>query len=243
LKIPHLLAEPSLKAIERACLAASQILIALDYDGTLVPYADTTAGAALPEDARALLRRLCGRPHVAIALLSGRPLKEMQKLAGVREATIAALHGLELLVGGEREEHDDLLRAERIIEGALEELKGQLDAWEEVRIENKRVCLTVHHPKLTKKGADELSEKLEEILKAERVQMVRGKRSIEVLPDIAWDRGLSVRRFMEHHRKLGSFPLLICAGDDAFDAHALRMARDMSGIAIGVGREAARSGN
>lgn len=243
MKTPLLLAEKSLKAIERQCLASSQILLALDYDGTLVPFTDDGSNAQLPESTREVLKRLAGRPHIAVAILTGRPLKEIKKLTGIREVTIAALHGLELWVGGECEEHDDLHRAEGIIDSALEEIGDSLDAWEGIRVENHRVCIAVHHPKLTKKSADALYQQLEELLDGERVQIVRARKSIEVLPDIAWDQGLSVRRFMEHHRNLGSFPLLICAGDDGCDVPALRMARDMGGIAIGIGREIARSGN
>ena len=241
MKIPLLLADSSLKTIERLCLASSQILIALDYDDTLVPLGGDDA--SLPEEMRETLRRLAARPHVRIAILSGRPLKEMQKLTKLPDVMLCALHGLEVLESGQRELHDDFARAERIIETALEEMGGaKIPGWD-VKVENRRAMLVVHHPALTRKEAEELAAHLEEKLSGERVQIVQGRRAIEILPDIAWDRSVAVRGFMERHRALGSFPLLICAGDDAFDAPSLRMARDMSGLAIGIGRDAARSGN
>lgn len=243
MKVPLLLAESSLKSIERLAVASEQLLLALDYDGTLVHEGDDPSDAELPEASRDVLKRLAGHPKVAVAILSGRTLAQMKKLARVPGATYAALNGLEILANGEREEHDDLVRAERIMERVREEIGGKLDALGDIRVEDRGVALALHHARLTKREADAVFERAAEILDGERVQIVRGRKSIEVVPDIAWDKGVAVRRFMEQHRKLGSFPLLVCAGDEAIDTPALRMARDLGGVAIGVGREVARSGN
>jgi len=243
LKIPLLLAEASLKTIERSCVASGQILLAIDYDGALLDGADAQSDGTLPESTRECLRRLASRPHIDIVLLSGRTLKELQKLVKLKEVALGAVHGLELFDGGEREAHDDFLRAERIIETTIEEMGGKIEGWNGVKIENRRVTLCVHHPTISRKDAEGLAAHLVERLEGERVQIVQARRTIEILPDIAWDRSLAVRRFMERHRRLGTFPLLICAGDYPFDIPSLRMTRDMSGIAIGIGRDAARSGS
>lgn len=243
MKTPPLLSEPSVKAIERLVVGSSQILLALDYDGTLVPIAEDPGGAALPDAGREVLERLATHPLAKVAILSGRMLADLQSLVGIPEVTYAALNGLEILVGGEREEHDDLPHAERIMERIREELSGQLGKRDDLHLEDRGVAFALHHGRLTKKEADALYERTAEILEGERVQIQRGRKVIEVLPDIAWDKGVAVRRFMEQHRKPSTYPLLICAGDEPIDTPALRMARDLGGVAIGVGREAARHGN
>lgn len=243
MKVPLLLSDASLKAIERTALASGQLLLALDYDGTLVADADDPTDAALSDTCRDVLRRIACQPKAAVAILTGRTLAQIKKLVRIPEVTYAALNGLEILMNGEREEHDDLVRAERIMVHIREEIDGQLAELPGVRIEDRGVALALHHGGLTKKEADVVHERAVALLGDERVQILRGKRLIEVLPDIAWDKGVAVRRFMEHHRTLGTFPMLVCAGDEPIDTPALKMARDLGGIAIGVGREAARSGN
>lgn len=243
MKIPLLLSDSSLKAIERLAHASGQALLALDYDGTLVPLTEDPGDAVLPEPTREVLKKLAANPKVAIAILSGRTLAEIRRLVKIPNVTYAALNGLTILMDGEREEHDDLVHAERIMGRVREDLDGRLDEWRDLRIEDRGVGLALHHGRLTKKEADAAFERVTEVLSGERVQIHRGKRTIEVFPDIAWDKGVAVRRFMEHHRKGGTVPLLVCAGDEPIDTPALRMARDMGGVAIGIGRESARHGN
>jgi trehalose-phosphatase len=243
LKIPLLLAEPSLKAIERLANASGQVLLAFDYDGTLVPLPEDPSDAVCPDATRDVLKRLAANPRAAITILSGRTLAEIRRLVKIPNITYAALNGLQILMDGEREEHDDLVHAERIMDRVREDLDGKLAEWRALRVEDRGAGLALHHGRLTKKEADAAFERVTEVLDGERVQIHRGKRAIEVFPDIAWDKGVAVRRFMEHNRKLGSVPLLVCAGDEPIDMPALRMARDLGGVAIGMGREAARHGN
>lgn len=243
MKIPPLLAESSLKSIERLAVASAQALLALDYDGTIVPLAENPSEAALPEETREVLCRLAGRPQAALAIISGRTLAEIKKLAKLPDVTYAALNGLVILANGEREDHEDLPRAERIMVRVREEIDGKLREWDGLRVEDRGVALALHHGHLTKKDADAISARAAELLDGERVQILRGRNVIEVLPDVAWDKGVAVRRFMEMHRIGGTLPLLVCAGDEPIDTPALHMARDLGGVAIGVGAEAARSGN
>jgi trehalose-phosphatase len=243
LKIPPLLGDASLKAIERLTVASGQILIALDYDGTLVPIVEDPTDAVLSDSARETLRRLAKRPQTCVAIVTSRTLAEIRRLVKVPEITFAALNGLVIFTNGETENHDDLPRAERIMERVREELDGKLREWSGLRVEDRGVALALHHGHLTKKDADAIAERAAGLLEDERVQILRGKKVIEVLPDVAWDKGVAVRRFMEMHRTLGTLPLLVCAGDEPIDTPALKMARDLGGVAIGVGSEAARSGN
>ncbi|MDR1393253.1 MAG: trehalose-phosphatase [Bifidobacteriaceae bacterium] len=77
-----------------ALLGANKLLVGLDFDGTLAPLVDN------PEDSRPLpasaaaLRRLAELPAVALALVSGRPARDLARLAGPPEGTwLAGSHG------------------------------------------------------------------------------------------------------------------------------------------------------
>lgn len=67
----------------------------LDLDGTLVDLAETPAGALAPEGLPTLLERLHAESGGALALVSGRPIAELDALLGGLHLPAAGLHGLE----------------------------------------------------------------------------------------------------------------------------------------------------
>ena len=87
---------PELLAALRTFAAAPQVLIALDFDGCLAPFVRDPAHARpLPEAAEAL-RTLAPLPGVHLALVSGRPLADLYRLAGPPPGTVlVGSHGAE----------------------------------------------------------------------------------------------------------------------------------------------------
>ncbi len=84
-----------------ATLAARpQILVAVDFDGVLAPIvSDPDAARPLPVSAEAL-RRLTGRPGVRVALISGRTLADLRRLADPPPAALlVGSHGAQFADG------------------------------------------------------------------------------------------------------------------------------------------------
>lgn len=73
-----------------------ELLIALDFDGTLAPEVDRPEDArALPE-AEAAVLRLLALPHTRVALVSGRPLESLEQVAGLPDnVLLVGSHGIE----------------------------------------------------------------------------------------------------------------------------------------------------
>ena len=87
----------------RTFAGAPQVLIALDFDGCLAPFVlDPADARPLPEAAEAL-RTLAALPGVHLALVSGRPLADLHRLAGPPPGTA--------LVGSHGAEHGEVDRA------------------------------------------------------------------------------------------------------------------------------------
>src|ERR1700722_5512754 len=65
----------------------------LDFDGTLVDIAPTPDSVVVPPDLIASLRALRGRLEGALAVVTGRPVEQVEALLGDAVSTIAGEHG------------------------------------------------------------------------------------------------------------------------------------------------------
>src|SRR5262245_59665579 len=81
--------------------SAGQLVIALDLDGTLLPFAPTPEEARLDDATAALIHALAATPGVTLGIISGRPLRLVEDLPprfpGV---AFVAEHGVWLCAGG-----------------------------------------------------------------------------------------------------------------------------------------------
>src|SRR5512133_3671306 len=76
-----------------------RLFLFLDYDGTLVPIAPTPPEAIPDEALLALLRELTERDSIRTAILSGRPLRELQSMLPIPRLIFAGLYGVEMQIG------------------------------------------------------------------------------------------------------------------------------------------------
>ncbi|HET9654324.1 MAG TPA: trehalose-phosphatase [Kineosporiaceae bacterium] len=92
--------------------ARPQILVAVDFDGVLAPIVDCPQDARPLPEASAALSRLAGSPGVQVALVSGRTLADLRRLAGPPpSALLVGSHGAQFATGetpaGAGPERDD----------------------------------------------------------------------------------------------------------------------------------------
>lgn len=81
----------------RELAATDQLLVALDFDGTLAPEVDDPERATALPEAHAALLRLVASPRTRVALVSGRALASLQRVADVPEQVLlVGSHGIEL---------------------------------------------------------------------------------------------------------------------------------------------------
>src|SRR5579859_2732178 len=67
----------------------------LDFDGTLIEIAATPEQVAVPPGLPSLLRGLADRLDRAVALVSGRPIADLDRWLAPLQLPTAGLHGLE----------------------------------------------------------------------------------------------------------------------------------------------------
>jgi trehalose-phosphatase len=75
---------------------APQLLLLLDFDGTLTPLVDQPADARLPAETRQVLETLATRRNCQVAVISGRSLEDIKARVPVPGVILAGNHGLEI---------------------------------------------------------------------------------------------------------------------------------------------------
>jgi trehalose 6-phosphate phosphatase len=214
---------------------ASQAVVALDFDGTLSPIVEDPAQAHIHPDAGAVLTELAPKVK-AIAVVTGRPARQVLALGGLEEVADAlAATGTELLVYGQYgNEHWN--SSHRAIVGPrppvglatfLRELPRILRKHDaaDAYVEEKGLAVAVHTRRLADaQGAFErLLEPLREAAESHDLAVEPGKQVIEVRSP-GMHKGLAVHRLVD---ELGAGGFAY-AGDDLGDVEAFEAVRALA---------------
>jgi trehalose 6-phosphate synthase/phosphatase len=218
--------------------SAERLLLLLDYDGTLVPFARAPDLAAPDRPLRDLLAALVAKPGVRIHVVSGRGREPLERWLGQLPIGLHAEHGYWSRMAPDRPwiAMQDVNVAWK---AAVRRLFDQVTAATPgALVEEKTASLAWHwrmaEPELGAARADELWRRLELDVRDGPVELLRGEKVIEVRP-----RGVNKGRVVERILALLEPPLptIVAMGDDGTDEDTFR-ALPPDAIAIGVGYRA-----
>ncbi len=217
----------------RALGASPALLVFLDYDGTLVGLRSRPELARLSPRRRSLLESL-GRSAV-VAVVTGRSLAESRKLVGLPSLAYIGNHGLEIAYGNMTWVHPEAEKARPDLASLLRRVRSRTADLKGVIVEDKGFTAGIHYRLLDRKRLGGFRGIVREELERRRAALkaTRGKKVIEIRPNVKWDKGCAVLEFM---RWLGPVPdrRLIYIGDDRTDEDAFRALRDL-GTTVRVG--------
>lgn len=202
----------------------------LDVDGTLLDFAhhpaDVQVDARLHDDLAHLRTRLRG----ALALLSGRPLSQLDALFDWNHHVAAGLHGAELRTPGGRERITGDAAAFAQVRARAEELAA---AEPGVVLEDKRLALALHyrHAPTAREAAENLARALLHVA-GKRYALQHGDHVIELKPAGA-DKGRAFDLLMAEPPFRGRTPWML--GDDLTDEDAFRRVNARGGVSVVVG--------
>lgn len=203
----------------------------LDYDGTLVPIAPTPDAAVADEPLRRLLADLDAVLDGALALVSGRPVGDIDGFLAPLRLTVAGLHGLDLrLRDGSRRTPTGFEDALRPARAALAELHARAPG---TLLEDKRLTVAFHYrgaPAVEAEARD-LAQRLVEA-SGGALQLLPGKMVVELLP-AGRDKGSAIGQLLELPEFAGRLPVFV--GDDVTDEAGFRAVNARGGISIRVG--------
>ena len=210
----------------------------LDVDGTLLEFARRPDAVRVDAGLRCLLTALQRASGGAIALISGRPVAEIEMLFAPLRLPAAGLHGLERRDADGRLHRHEFPR--RRLRDATRRLAKLAAAHPGLLVEDKGAGVAVHYrqvPRLAGFALDAVQAELSRLGPAFELQ--RGKMVLEIKPG-GRDKGIAIAEFMSEPPFAGRVPVFI--GDDATDEYGFRAVDRLRGRSVKVraGASAAR---
>lgn len=204
----------------------------LDLDGTLLDIAERPQDVVVAAGLREALARLHVRLGGALALVSGRPLAEIDQVSGRIDFAAAGLHGAQLRTPDGRVEQPAAAAA-----AALEPVRAALaqfvPSWPGVLVEDKHDALAVHYRQAPQAATavQTLAERWARIA-GSGFTLQHGLCVVELRP-AGNDKGTAVARLMREGPFAGRVPWMI--GDDLTDEHAFHRVNALDGVSVVVG--------
>jgi trehalose 6-phosphate synthase/phosphatase len=209
--------------------SAGKRLIFLDYDGTLTPIVSSPEEARPSERCVDILTRLTRDPKNQVYVISGRSAASLESfLGGVPRLGMSAEHGCAIRFSNSDSSttwHSTLDPTSMLSwrDKALSTLNHFTQHTPNSAIEEKQFSLTWHYraadPHIASLHASECIKSLSDSLAGYPVDVLHGKKNVEVRPSVG-NKGSIVRSILAHHH--GEDCLVVCVGDDMTDEDMFR---------------------
>ncbi|OGR69360.1 MAG: trehalose-phosphatase [Elusimicrobia bacterium GWC2_63_65] len=222
-------------AVAARLAAAPRLLVTLDFDGTLAALANSPGLARLEPGLKAALRDLAAAPGVFVFILSGRPLKNVRALVGLRRLYYGGNHGIEIKGPGFAWRDAGALKVRSLVAGIADAVSRKFPPASGVLVENKIYSASVHYRNLTAGSWRAFFSRMKALMAAtnEALYWRGGHKVFELLPREAAHKGDAVRKLSGHLKS----SLSLAAGDDLTDEDMFA-ALAGRGVAVRVGRKA-----
>lgn len=216
---------------------AKLIFFFLDYDGTLLAIRKKPGLAKISRKTRRLLKSLAKEKWTKVFIVTGRTLKNIKYLIGLKSISYIGNHGFELedrnLTFFNKKAED----SKRAIRAIYRNLRKSLKIKDAI-IENKFYTLSIHYRLVKKRYLEILKSKVYNIAAPYRkkgiILITEGKKVLEIRPNLRWNKGSMVRWMIRKLRIRGGLPVYI--GDDKTDEDAFKALRE-SGLTILVSKK------
>ncbi|WP_224405755.1 trehalose-phosphatase [Afifella sp. IM 167] len=211
-------------------LDKSRHALFLDFDGTLVGFADDPDGIRLEPGTVERLKALEVRQDGAVALVSGRALSSIDRFLAPLAFPAAGVHGQEIRFHpGEGIEAAPPPEAMAV---ARERLSKEIGEGDRLKVEDKGAALVIHYRTApeAETRAGELGEAA--IAGLGGLRLVKGHAIVEIRPDNV-DKGKAIERLMARPPFAGRAPVFL--GDDTTDEDGFRFAAGRGGFGVKVG--------
>ena len=201
-----------------------------DIDGTLVSIAETPAAVRVSTELRQMLEELYKCAGNAVALMSGRPIAEIDRLFPAVHLPVAGQHGAERRDAEGRvtrhEPTQDLEATRQRLGSAIVEKPGLL-------LEDKGLSLALHYRRAPRHaGFVHRTMAAEAKTLGPEYTIQTGKSVVELKP-AGKDKGRALLEFMQEPPFAGRMPVFI--GDDETDEFGFDTVNRLGGQSIKVG--------
>jgi len=227
------------KDLKKKIKNAKKTIFFLDYDGTLTPIRKEPSLARIGKKIKNLLKKLSKNPAFKVFIISGRSLKDVRGLIGIKSIYYIGNHGIELAGPGAEYVNKSAKKLVGFIRKSCDSLRRALKL-KGVFVENKTFTLSVHYRRLEPSRQAVFAKRFavitKDLKKNKKIRITEGKKVFEIRPAVKWNKGEIVKWVLKKNKKC----LPICIGDDITDEDAFR-ALGEKGISILVAKRRRRT--
>jgi trehalose 6-phosphate phosphatase len=218
--------------VEQLIAAGSPVALFLDIDGTLLDVALTPSTVHVPPELAELLGTISTRLSGALAIVTGRPIAEADRLLNPLKLTAAGVHGAEIRLSATQ----DVMSLTPAFDPSLRiDIKTAADSMPGIVMEDKGTGIALHY-RLAPELRDSLLLTLETLIPKYPGQFTicEGRKVVEVLP-VGFSKGRALRQLAALPQFINRIPIMI--GDDIADIDAFLVAESMGGFGLKVAGE------
>ncbi|AVA32505.1 trehalose 6-phosphate phosphatase [Cupriavidus metallidurans] len=203
----------------------------LDFDGTLADLAPRPELVQVEPELVGTLRALHTCLDGALAIISGRPVAELDGFLQPLRLPAAGVHGAELRHDGEAL----FMPPAPGITALMPRLEAFVARHPGLRIERKSVAVAIHYRQAPELEAQVRAMVADTLHDVDGLEGLPGKMVVEIKP-AGVDKGGAIAAFMRMAPFEGRKPLF--AGDDVTDEAGFVVARELGGVGVLVGERA-----
>lgn len=209
-----------------------QIVMFLDYDGTLSPIVDDPDRAFMSDQMRKVVKEVAR--YFPTAIVSGRCRDKVYSFVKLAGLFYAGSHGMDIKGPAEYQKGNKpvlfqpasefLPMIDEVYKALVEKTKSTPGA----KVENNKFCLSVHFRRVEEKWWSALAEQVRSVLKEyPKLRLTQGRKVLEVRPTIKWDKGKALEFLLESLGFANCNDVLpVYIGDDRTDEDAFKVLRD-----------------
>jgi trehalose 6-phosphate phosphatase len=220
-------------------ISGRHVLLMLDFDGTLARLRPTSEQAFLPARTKALLEKLAANPGITLAVISGREIGNVRRKTDIPGIIYAGTHGLRIEGNGIKLAKTIPAKTLRVLRGFKRRLETAVADIPGARVEDKSISVLLHcrsNNAENLRRMDKIFRTLAHECGGRALHIKDGKKMLEALPSLDWNKGNAVLHILHEvrRRKSAHSVTAIYAGDDITDEDAFGALKN-SGITVKIG--------
>ncbi|KAI5355528.1 Hypothetical predicted protein [Prunus dulcis] len=212
-----------------------QIVLFLDYDGTLSPIVEDPDRAFMSREMRNAVK--AAARYFPTAIVSGRCRDKVHSFVKLGELYYAGSHGMDIKGPSKSSKYKNGNQAVLfqpasefvpMIDEVCKILVEKTRSISGARVENNKFCLSVHFRCVDEKSWAALAEQVRLVLNEyPKLRLTQGRKVLEIRPTIKWDKGKALEFLLESLGYANSNEVLpVYIGDDRTDEDAFKVLRD-----------------
>lgn len=213
-------------------IADKEILVFLDYDGTLTPIVATPDLAIISDEMRQTVQELSSKYKVSI--VSGRATDDVKSKVKIDGIFYAGSHGFEIShPDGSVKINEQAQEIRSKIDEVHAGLEQKLKSIEGALVEHVKYTISTHYRLVSDADFPKIKEAVDEVLANNKnLRVTHGKKVFEIRPNIDWHKGKAVEWILKDLEFNQDKNIALYIGDDTTDEDAFAALEGEKGFGI-----------